>query len=338
MIAKIKKQSLSNNALLIYFIAILSVMIGTQNASFFSVGTLITLSRAMLVTMLFALGEMVVIIAGGIDVSFPAIANFSLYAIMKFYLSTGIDNLVILLVISILIGFVFGIVNSYLIAYKNVPPLIATLGLSSVIHGATLAFLGTAEYSVVPESFNKLASMNLFSYANSSGITFSLSILVLIPIILLVVVNYVLKNTKFGRSLYVVGGGKEAAQVSGFNVKKIISASYVFSAVVASIGGLIYMILMRNANPQVLMGSEMIVIAAVVMGGARITGGHGTVFGTFLGILLITIIQNNLVMLGVPAHYQTFVIGVVIIIGASATSIREKIKERIKVGGKNAKN
>lgn len=332
---KLKKYSLSNNALLIYFILILSVMIGSQNSSFFSVGTVITLSRAMLVTLLFAVGEMVVIVAGGIDVSFPAIANFSLYAIMKFYLATGIDNLFVMLLISIVIGLVFGAINSYLIAYKNVPPLIATLGLSSVIHGATLAFLGTAEYSVVPESFNKLASINILSYTNDAGITFSLSVLVLVPIVLLLIVNYILKNTKFGRSLYVVGGGKEAAQVSGFNVKKIISASYLFSAVVASIGGLIYMILMRNANPQVLMGSEMIVIAAVVMGGARITGGHGTVFGTFLGILLITIIQNNLVMLGVPAHYQTFVIGVVIIIGASATSIREKIRDRVKVGGKN---
>ena len=332
---KLKKYSLSNNALLIYFILILSVMIGSQNSSFFSVGTVITLSRAMLVTLLFAVGEMVVIVAGGIDVSFPAIANFSLYAIMKFYLATGIDNLFVMLLISIVIGLVFGAINSYLIAYKNVPPLIATLGLSSVIHGATLAFLGTAEYSVVPESFNRLANINILSYTNDAGITFSLSVLVLVPIVLLLIVNYVLKNTKFGRSLYVVGGGKEAAQVSGFNVKKIISASYLFSAVVASIGGLIYMILMRNANPQVLMGSEMIVIAAVVMGGARITGGHGTVFGTFLGILLITIIQNNLVMLGVPAHYQTFVIGVVIIIGASATSIREKIRDRVKVGGKN---
>ena len=84
------------------------------------------------------------------------------------------------------------------------------------------------------------------------------------------------------------------------------------------------MILMRQASPQVLMGSEMMVIAAVVIGGTRITGGHGSVLGTFLGVCLITLVQNNLIMLGIPTHFQTFVVGFIIVIGTAITSIRAK--------------
>ena len=81
---------------------------------------------------------------------------------------------------------------------------------------------------------------------------------------------------------------------------------------------------MRQASPQSLMGSEMMVIAAVVVGGTRITGGHGTVIGTILGVLLIAIVQNNLIMLGIPTHFQTFVVGLIIVIGTSITSLRAK--------------
>lgn len=84
------------------------------------------------------------------------------------------------------------------------------------------------------------------------------------------------------------------------------------------------MVLLRHASPQAVMGSEMMVIAAVVMGGTRITGGHGTMAGTVFGVILIALVQNNLVMLGVPTHFQTFVVGLIIVIGTSITSLRAK--------------
>ena len=93
---------------------------------------------------------------------------------------------------------------------------------------------------------------------------------------------------------------------------------------IAGIASIAYMILMRQADPSVLMGSEMMVIAAVVMGGTRITGGHGSVLGTVFGVILIALVQNNLIMLGVPTHFQTFVVGLIIVIGTSITSLRAK--------------
>lgn len=99
---------------------------------------------------------------------------------------------------------------------------------------------------------------------------------------------------------------------------------YMSIGFITGIAGISNVILLRNANPSNLMGSEMMIIAAVVIGGTRITGGHGTVIGTILGVLLIALIANNLIMLGVPNYWQTFSVGIIIVIGTSITSLRAK--------------
>ena len=148
--------------------------------------------------------------------------------------------------------------------------------------------------------------------------------LILIPIVLLLVVFILLKFTTFGRGIYAIGGDKNAARIAGFNIKRIQYTIYMAAGLLSAIGGVTYTILMRQGSPQNLMGAEMMVIAAVVVGGTRITGGHGTVIGTLLGVLLIALVQNNLIMVGVPVHFQTFVVGLIIVLGTGITSIRAK--------------
>jgi simple sugar transport system permease protein len=164
----------------------------------------------------------------------------------------------------------------------------------------------------------------LFTFTNPDGINYSLTVLILIPIGICVSGWLLLKYTMLGRGIYATGGDIRAARIAGFNVTGIQFFVYIISGTLAGIAGVTYMILMRVADPSVLMGSEMMVIAAVVMGGTRITGGHGTVIGTVLGVTLISLVKNNLIMLGVPTHYQTFVVGLIIIIGTSITSLKAK--------------
>jgi simple sugar transport system permease protein len=187
-----------------------------------------------------------------------------------------------------------------------------------------LAFLGTEEYSNIPAGIDKLSKTFLFSYTNGNGITFQMTVLILIPVVLLILAYLVLKFTMFGRGIYAIGGDRFAARIAGFNVVRIQYLIYMLAGLLASVGGVTYTILMRQGSPQNLMGSEMMVIAAVVVGGTRITGGHGTVIGTLLGVLLIAIVQNNLIMVGVPAHFQSFVVGLIIVLGTGITSIRAK--------------
>lgn len=324
MSKKFKQALTTNEMIVVYIILGLCILIGAVNPAFLGISTAITLSRAMLVTLIFAICEMIVIISGGIDVSFPAVACISMYSTIRFLLATGIDNALFAYVMAGAIGILFGLVNAWLIAKVKLPPLIATLGVSSVANGATLAFLGTKEISNIPEKIDSLSKVFIFSYTNPDGITYQLTVLILIPVILSIAAFIILKYTMLGRGIYAIGGDKNAARIAGFNVIRIQFIIYMTCGFFAGIGGLTYTILMRQASPQSLMGSEMMVIAAVVVGGTRITGGHGTVIGTILGVLLIAIVQNNLIMLGVPTHFQTFMVGLIIVVGTSITSLRAK--------------
>lgn len=332
MNAKLKQKLLSNEAIVVYIILLLAVIIGSVNPTFISPATGINLLRTMLVTLIFALSEMIVIVSGGIDVSFPAVSCLTMIATIKFLLTTGIDSVPITYAIGILIGATFGALNAFLITIIKIPPLIATLGVSSLTSGATLAFLGTKIYTDLPEKIDTMHRISLFTYTNPAGNEYSMTALILVPAILCVLVHLMLRHTMIGRGTYAIGGDIHAAHVVGFDVVKTRFFIYILSGILAGIGAITYMILMRVADPKVLMGEEMMVIAAVVIGGTRITGGHGTVIGTILGVALIALVKNNLIMLGIPTHFQTFVVGMIIVFGTSITSIRAKrIAEQAKI-------
>ncbi|MDD5859843.1 MAG: ABC transporter permease, partial [Eubacteriales bacterium] len=140
--------------------------------------------------------------------------------------------------------------------------------------------------------------------------------------------HFMLKHTMLGRGLYAIGGDKNAARMAGFNVRRLQFFAYVFSGVFTGITAMMYNILMHSATTSALMGDEMITIAACVIGGVRITGGYGDVLGTFLGVLLITLVQNNLNMLGIPTSWQTFMVGIVILVGTILTSWQAKRSAR----------
>ena len=320
----IKKWLATNEMIVVYIIACLSLLIALVNPAFATPATLVSLSRAMLVTLMFAMCEMVVIVSGGIDVSFPAIASLSMYGTVQIMLATGADSAVTAFAIALTIGALCGALNAFLIAIVRIPPLIATLGTSSVISGGTLAFIGVKIISNIPASRDGLGKVSLFTYTSPDGVSYALTALFLLPVAICLLSYVLLRHTMLGRGIYAIGGDQRAAHVAGFNVRGTLFFAYMFAGAIAGLGGVTYMALMRQADPNVLMGSEMMVIAAVVMGGTRITGGHGTVVGTILGVTLITLIKNNLIMLGVPTHFQTFVVGLTIVIGTSITSLRAK--------------
>lgn len=319
---KAKEFFSSSQMIILYVIIGLSIGIGLVNNTFFDFSTVITLSRAALVMLIFAICEMIVIISGGIDVSFPAVACAALYIPIKIMTVNGINSLVFAFLAAILIGVVLGTINGVLIAQIKIPPLIATLGLSSIINGALLGVFGATENSRLPSSVDAVFRQYLFTYISPQGLQYSLTVLFIVPVILAVGVALLLKYTRLGRGIYAIGGNERAARIAGFNVKGIQFFIYIFVGGVIGIAAMISCILNRTASPTNLMGSELMVIAAVVVGGTRITGGHGTIIGTVLGVYLISLIQNNLIMLGVPTHWQAFILGVLIIAGTSITSIK----------------
>ena len=320
--------------ILVYVIILFAAAVTIRQSVFLSPATLINLARADIFTLCFAISEMVVMISGGIDVSFPAIGCAAMYVPMYLFDRGMIpDNGLIFFLIALVCALILGIINGVLVSYLNIPSLIATLATSSIAAGGLAFVFGVKAYSAIPASLDVIYRMNICTYIDkNTGIFYPLTILIVFPVILCVFMGWFLKYTSMGMGLYAVGGSASTAGTVGFNVHRIQMFAYVFSAGITGITAVLYVILMHTVTTTSIMNSEMLVIAACVIGGCKLTGGHGNVMGVVLGTLLITLIQNYLNMLGIETVWQTFAVGIVLFLGITATSLRDKISLKQKGG------
>jgi Ribose/xylose/arabinose/galactoside ABC-type transport systems, permease components len=316
-----KKLTSSNEFYVALTIIGLSIIIGAINKTFFTAGNFIDLFRSSIVMAILAMGTLMVIISGGIDVSFTAIASFSMYVTMKILTAYNFQGSVWLaFALAGAIGLILGLINAIIISSFKLPTLIVTLGTASMFTGFVLAFIGVREISILPQSLVAFSKTNLFEITSKNHFVYGLPIAILIVVAVALLVWFILRYTMLGRGIYALGGDRVAAERAGFNINAILFVIYGFVGFISGIAGLIHTSLMRNCNPVDLIGTEMTVIAAVVLGGARITGGHGTVIGSLLGLLLVTIMTNSLILLGVPSYWQRVVIGLIILIGTGITA------------------
>ena len=268
--------------------------------------------RSGIVTMALALGLLPVIISGGMDVSFTAIAVFSGYTVVTVMNSSGVDGRVWPFLAAAGLGGVLGLLNALLVARYRIETLVATLGTQVIIRGALLAFIGSTYLATLPTLLDSVGATSVLSLGGSPT---NVTVLVVLGVAALVAL--LLSRTTFGRSIYAIGGDREAARRIGIQVARVQVGIYVLAGVLAGLGGMVHMVVSRHASPFELVGTEMNVIAAVVIGGALDSGGRGSVRGTFLGVLLISLTQNSLVRLGVSSYWQSFVIGFVILLGVA---------------------
>ena len=217
--------------------------------------------------------------------------------------------------ISALIGASLGLVNGLLIGGLGLPTLIVTLGTLSLFRGALLTFVGTTYITTVPRNVISFARTMILRMENAVGQLVSLPLSFVVLILAALAVGVLMNLTRFGRTIYAIGGSEEGARRIGINVSRVKIWIYVIAGTIAGLAGMTHMTLSRMANPFDLVGIELNVIAAVVLGGARISGGHGTVVGTLLGALVITMINTSLISAGVPSYWQKVVVGILIILG-----------------------
>jgi simple sugar transport system permease protein len=304
-------------------ILVLSGVITAINPNFLTMGNLFDLLRFITVDGLLALGVLIVLISGGVDVSFPAIANFSTYLVVTFLIAQGYQGSIILVyLLAVPLGLALGLVNGYFVSYFRLPTLIVTLGTSSLYYGAMLFFLGSANLFNLPAGMIEFSKAALMSVTSPNVGTTALHPSILLLIAAAVLVALLLHYTLVGRGIFAIGGNREVAERTGFRIHRIELIVYATAGLLAATAGVTRAALYRNANPISLLGTELDVIAAVVLGGAAITGGSGTVIGALLGVLLLTIIRTSLVLVGIPSEWQKFVVGVVLLIGVSIPAVR----------------
>jgi simple sugar transport system permease protein len=158
----------------------------------------------------------------------------------------------------------------------------------------------------------------------SQGTLARLHVLIIPVLILAVAIAFLMRRTMFGRTIFAIGGNEESARRMGMNVRWAKAQLYIIVGILSGIAGVLFISLQRKADPYDLAGTELEIIAAVVLGGASIMGGYGTVTGTILGVLLINLIKDNLILLGVQGSWQRAAIGLMLLIGVASQAISDK--------------
>jgi len=306
-------------------IVLLCLLIQARSGQFFTNNNIVDMIRSMIIPAIFAIGTLMIIVSGGIDVSFTAVASLAMYCTTVVLLGRNYSGPVILpYIMGAGLGLIMGLFNGFLIAYFHFPTLVVTLGTSSLFIGIMQGVLSAHEIPV-PPSMRRHGQTFLFRVFNTRlNIGSDMPITVFIVIGMLILVFFILRYTMLGRGIFAIGGDEVSAERAGFNVFGIKMFIYGLAGLMAGIGGIARACMMQNCHPTNLNGMEMTVIAAVVLGGARVTGGIGTLLGAMLGVALMTIMANSLILIGIPTYWQRVFTGAIIIIGTGVSAYQSR--------------
>ena len=327
----IKKKLYKRNEFYIAIIIVaLSILIHFTSGQFFTVNNLVDLARSLIVPGILACGLLMVIASGQIDVSFPYTAMLCMFFVTNTFKNINYAGPAFLgFLLAAVIGIFCGSINGILAAWLRLPTLIITLGTCAIFHGFTQGVLKSSVISVLPKSLKDISQASLFSVRSiSTGLGSSMPISIFILIGTMTLVHFIMKYTMLGRGIYALGGDAVSAERAGFNVSFIRIFVFAFMGMIGGIAGLTQVTLSGMCQINFFDGYEMTIIAAVVLGGASISGGTGSVIGTFLGVLLMKLISNNLILLGIPTNWSKLTTGVLIIAGVSVSAYKAISSER----------
>ena len=303
-----KKFTGSREASLLAVLILLCVAIQLRNSTFLTPKTIGDMLKNYSTTITLALGMMSVLLIGGIDISVAAILAFSGMCSALLMRDGLYQSTLLMFIISMAIGTCCGMVNGLIIAKGGVQPIIATLGMTNIIRGATYIASDSAwvsAYQFQP-AFKQFAQTNTLSFGLMNNLVF-------IALICYIVFFVVMRWTRFGRRIYAVGSNPEAAAVSGINIQKIKFTVYTMAGAFAGLTGAMYVSLYASAMNDMGMGMEMDVIAACVIGGVSLSGGQGSVLGVLLGAVTLAVISRALPLIGVSQFWQQAIKGFIIL-------------------------
>lgn len=269
---------------------------------FFTVGNLLNLSRFFVEVGLIALGMTLIIITGGIDLSVGS--NLALVSVVVGFSFAGGVPLGIAIVLGLLAGLLAGLFNGLFSTLLGLHPLVVTLGTFALFRGLAYGFSDADAVSSFPAWFA------YFGQAYLGPIPGQLIVFV----VAVAAVWLLLSRTSFGRYVYAIGNNEEAARFSGVPVRRVKTTLYAGTGFLVAVAAVIYTSRVSTARGDSGIGLELDVISAVVLGGASIYGGTGTIAGTVLGVLIIATLRNGLLLAGVPSTWQLFLLGVLLLV------------------------
>ncbi len=284
-------------------LVLLCLVFSSLSSFFLTFDNLINVFRQSAVNALLALGQLLVIITAGIDLSVGSVLGLSCVLAAMMVKAGAPSGLTI--VAAIAIGAALGMVNGLLLTRLRLPhPFIPTLGMMNVARGLALVISGGYPISELPDDFRFLGA----------GTIFYIPAPVVLVLVVYTLFHIFLTRTTLGRDIYAIGGNQQAALMSGIPVARRLTTVYALSGGLAALGAVVLAGRMNSGFPLAGMGAELDAIAAVIIGGASFFGGVGSVWGTLIGALIMGVLRNGLNLLNVSAYWQTVVIGTVIVV------------------------
>ncbi len=308
-------------------LVILYVFFGIFGRNYFSYATFVNIIDAAYYIGFISMGVTFVIISGGIDLSIGTVMMASAI-IGGTALKHGFPMVPSLLLI-VVTGLAFGLFNGLLVSRLKMPPFIVTLGtmMISMGVGSIVSNVSSATFPIRGQAGGWFK--DIFLYLNSEGGAFPTGAFLLAAIA--IICHLMLSNTKLGRYTYAIGSNIEAARLSGVDVKKWQMLVYVIAGGTAGIGGISYAAIYTTVLPSQGQGFELYAIAAAVIGGTSLAGGIGTIWGTIIGVFIMSVLATGLPALDLEAHWQTFFTGVIVIGAVLLDMYRNKKASEVRI-------
>ncbi len=316
MVEQIKnrmKNSLQIEQLpLIVSLAMLCIAFSFLSPMFFTVDNLMNVLRAASLLAITGMGMVLVILVGEIDLSVGS--TVAIVGVAGVAVLNASGSFTVTLITVILMGAVIGSINGIFVVYGNINSLIASLGTMAMLRGLAMVVTQARSIQANSEEFVNFGAGFWGPFPRP----------LIIAAALFVIISYVLNHTAIGRYIYAVGGNSNASNLAGISVKKIKMVTFVSVGVLAALTGLILAARMNSGQPNAGVGWEFQVVSAVILGGISLTGGKGTLLGAVTGILILSVLQNGLVLLNVSSFYQDIVRGAVIVLAVYIDERRKR--------------
>jgi simple sugar transport system permease protein len=299
-------------------IVLISIVISSVSPVFLTVGNILDIIGGNVVIAILAVGMTIIILTGDIDVSVAAVTTavtVVIGSLFKFLPDSWI-SIVLLFLIAPMIGLLMGLINGWLVSKIKIPAIVVTLGTLNIINGLVI-YLTNGQYlnsTNFPSSFMKFANFK----------TLGIPIIVYILAAVALLTWYILTHTLIGRSVLAIGGKVQSAVRVGIDEKKVKMFVFGYMGFLCGIAAITQTAYTKSVDPNGLLGLELSVIAAVVLGGTNIQGGRGTIQGTLLGVLLLGMIQNGMILAHIDTYWQNVVTGAIIVLAISFDHIRFK--------------
>ena len=307
-------------------LAAIIVFLSLATDTFLTLGNITSLLNNNAVNLIWAVGLLVVLVAGGIDISFAVAASVVQYLAVQMFGWIGGGNWAAGIFVAGFLGIMLGCLNAALIHGFRVVSIVITIATFNVFFGLLMFFTRGRNIYDLPAWW--VDRIFIFEYQSSNGTWSELNLSVAVMIVCVLATAFLIKSTTLGRQLHAFGDNPEGARRAGVNIWTMQLIAYGWCGLMAGIGGLMQVNIAKEVVPNALYGRELEVLAAVVLGGARLGGGKGTIVGAVLGVMFVAVTQNGLNLLGISPFAFQMIIGAAILVAISTSNFSFELRKR----------